>query len=110
MIPTKRNRHGTALTPHGRTEARGTAQHQVSRERLPAKVEGRVTWRCPVAQCGEVMSFTNEYAEVIEFLIVHHLVSKHRYTRQQVLDYDEELGESAKEYLGFPRDTHGKVM
>ena len=83
---------------------------QISGEARRAELQGNMAWKCPIPECSEVMEFFNEKASVINFLIVHHLVHQHAYTRQQVLNYDAGLEDATKEYIGFPRDRHGKLM
>ena len=69
-----------------------------------------VVWQCSVLSCQEVMVFRNEEPDVIGFLVVHHLVSKHGWTRSRVLAFDASLAGPAKEYIGVPRDRHGCIM
>ena len=76
----------------------------------PEGFQGDMTWQCPVPGCGEETEFHNEEASVIAFLIVHHLVKRHWFTRNQVLGYDKGLRDAANEYVGFPTDRHGKLM
>ena len=83
---------------------------QISSEAQRAEFQGDTAWKCPVPACGEVMEFFNEEAAVINFLIVHHLVNQHAHARQQVLNHDARLEDATKEYIGFPRDRHGKLM
>ena len=86
-------------------------QSQQTSTQVPtAEFHGDMVWKCPVATCGEAMEFSDEEGNVIGFLIIHHLVRHHGYSRSQVLEYDKALGEAANEYIGFPRDNHGNVI
>ena len=84
--------------------------HEISTCVPPEGVEGDMAWKCQVPGCGEVIEFVKEEADVIAFLIVHHLVKKHGFTKNRVLAYDEELGRTVDEYIGFPKDEHGKFL
>ena len=69
----------------------------------PNEFVGNLTWQCHVPDCNEEIEFVNAEGDVIAFLVVHHLVQQHGWTRAEVLAFDEGLAEAAKEYRGFPR-------
>ena len=65
---------------------------------------GSLVWECSVTGCREAIQFTQEGGDVIAFLLVHHLVHKHGFTKQDVLAYDARLKDASVEYLGFPEN------
>lgn len=69
-----------------------------------------VVWACPLPSCDRVMVFRGEKPETRRFMIVHHLAHKHGWTRSDVLNYNDDLRDTADEYRGFPTDRHGRVM
>ena len=75
-----------------------------------AELKGHIIWTCPVRGCREGLELTKEDADLIGFFVVHHLVQKHGFTRSEVLAYDLELRDAANEYIGFPRQSDGKLM
>ena len=84
--------------------------HEISTSVPPECFQGDLAWKCQVPGCNEVIEFTNEEGDVIAFMIVHHLVRKHGFTRTRVLAYDEELKNVVNDYIGFPKDMHGKFL
>ncbi len=62
---------------------------------------GDFLWKCRVEGCREMMFFPNEDGHVIAFLILHHLVRKHGFTKEEALAYDPGLEEATAEYVGL---------
>jgi len=70
----------------------------------PPGFKGDMVWKCEQPGCGETIKFFKEEADVIGFLIVHHLAQKHGFGRADVIAYDGLLRWAAEEYDGFPPD------
>jgi hypothetical protein len=84
-----------------------TVQHKSGQKKVKHKL---IVWACPLPTCERVIVFKDADPDTREFLIVHHLVNRHAWTRTEVLNYNSELKQAAKEYLGFPTDRHGRVI
>lgn len=81
-------------------------KHAGEKETAP----GVMAWTCPMPSCKHVIRFRREDADTRGFLIIHHLVDRHGWTRGEVLNYDSHLSDAAEEYRGFPTDKRGRVM
>jgi len=87
------------------TEGGGKASHALATRAPKPDFHGSLVWKCTVLDCSETVQFTQEDGDVIAFLIVHHLVRKHGFSRRDVLAYDPALKGGAAEYVGFPEET-----
>lgn len=56
-----------------------------------------IDWRCPF--CGHEWNFTPNDLEYVNFMVVHHLVDKHRISKGGILAYDARLREALDEYI-----------
>ena len=54
-------------------------------------------WRCPF--CSHEWNFAPNDMEYFNFMVVHHLVDKHRISKGGILVYDARLQEALDEYL-----------
>jgi hypothetical protein len=54
-------------------------------------------WRCPF--CDHEWNFAPNDLEYASFMVVHHLVDKHRISKGGILAYDARLREALEEYL-----------
>ena len=70
----------------------------------PPGFQGDMVWKCGRPGCSETIEFFGEEADVIGFLIVHHLVQKHGFSKADVIAYDKLLRDAAAEYGGFRHD------
>lgn len=84
-----------------------TAQQNPGQEKVKHKL---IVWACPVPTCERVIVFRDATPDTREFLIIHHLVDRHAWTRTEVLNYNSDLSAAAEEYVGFPTDRKGRVI
>ena len=92
------------LATEGGDEGCKTANTQVTTRAPKPGFQGCLVWKCTVPDCGETIQFTQEDGDVIAFLLVHHLVRKHGFSKQDVLAHDGGLKGATVEYLGFPEN------
>ena len=92
------------LATEGGDKACHTDTSQVTTRAPKPGFHGSLVWKCTVPDCAERIQFTQEDGHVIAFLIVHHLVRKHGFSKQDVLAHDGGLKGATVEYLGFPEN------
>jgi len=66
-----------------------------------ADFTGDFLWKCRVEGCKETVFFPNEDGHVIAFLVLHHLVRKHGFTKEEALAHDSGLEGATAEYVGL---------
>lgn len=93
------------LVMEGGDRACHTDTGQVTTRAPKPGFHGSLVWKCAVPDCGETIQFTQEDGDVIAFLLVHHLVRKHGFSKRDVIAYDPGLTDGATEYVGFPEAT-----
>ncbi len=57
----------------------------------------RIRWHCP--HCQESYGFHPHDIEVMDFLVVHHLNSKHNQRPVEILSYEADLQDAVDEYM-----------
>ena len=85
----------------GGDEGRQMASIQVTTKAPKPGFHGSLVWKCTVPDCDETIQFTQEDGDVIAFMIVHHLVRKHGFSKRDVIAYDPALKDGAAEYVGY---------
>ena len=89
-------------TSHG---AATTESVRVCTNAPTANFTGDFLWKCRLQGCGETIFFPNEDGHVIAFLILHHLVRKHGFTKEETLAHDPGLEGATAEYVGLASES-----
>ena len=65
--------------------------------------QSRIRWQCPL--CRHKRDFHASMADDVGFFVVHHLMTRHRLSHEELLSYDPDLWAAINEYFGCMSDS-----